>query len=220
MKKIKIFLADDHQIFREGLKMILRANSDYEVVGESGSGKDALEKIDQLKPDLAILDISMPDMTGIEVAKDAIKFYSKIKVIILSRHDNIQYINEVLKNGINGYVLKDEAADDLVKAVEVVLQGETYLSPRVTKHLITDHFTVPTGGKIHDSNDAFASLTDRERQILKLISEAKTNKEIASKLWISPKTVKAHRNNIMKKLNIHNVVDLVRFAVKNGLIDS
>jgi len=212
MKKCKIFLADDHGILREGVKMILSASSNCEVVGESDDGKDALDQIEKIKPDIAILDISIPSMTGIEVARHLKKSNPAIKIIILSRHDNEEYIKQLLKYNINGFVLKDEAGEDLIKCIDSVMQGKTYLSPRLESQLSD----LSTSTK----ENPFVSLTNREREILKLIAEGKSSEEISKILDISSRTVKVHRANMMKKLDVHKVADMVKYAIKNGMIET
>lgn len=218
MKKIRLYLADDHAILRDGLKRILSDNEDVDIIGESGDGKRALEDIDILKPDLAILDISMPLMTGLEVARQVRKYNDKINLIILSRHDNEEYVQQALQNGINGYILKDYAGDELLRAVKEVVDGNVFLSPKIINKITADYVSSkkPAAGR---KGDEAAMLSNREREILKLVAEGKTNTEIGSLLRISSKTVKVHRLNIMNKLDIHNITDLVKYAIKNGLVE-
>lgn len=217
MKKFRIYLADDHAILREGLKYILINNTPCEVVGEAGDGQTAMEEIEVLKPDIVILDISMPNLTGIEVTRRLRKYHPEMKVVILSRHDNEEYVEQLLKYGIHGFVLKDEAGNDLVRAVEAVIKDEVYLSPRITRNLMSD--IKNPGERKSESSGQFTLLTNREREILKLIAEGKSNEEVARLLWISPRTVKVHRANLMKKLDVHRVADLVKYALKAGLIE-
>lgn len=219
MNKTKIFLADDHAILREGLRYILGSVTGYEVVGESGDGREALGMIEKLKPDIAIIDISMPGMTGVEIARQVKKYTRTVRIIILSRHDNEEYVNELLKLGVNGYVLKDNAGDDLLRAVAEVSKGNIYLSPRITRKIVTDYLSPNVREASGRPDSQFTALSTREREILKLIAEGRSNAEIASTLWISDKTVKVHRSNIMKKLGIHKVADLVKYAVKSGLVE-
>jgi len=219
MNKTKIFLADDHAIVREGLRYILGSVTGYEVVGESGDGREALGMIEKLKPDIAIIDISMPGMTGVEIARQVKKYTRTVRIIILSRHDNEEYVNELLKLGVNGYVLKDNAGDDLLRAVAEVSKGNIYLSPRITRKIVTDYLSPNVREAAGRPDSQFTALSTREREILKLIAEGRSNAEIASTLWISDKTVKVHRSNIMKKLGIHKVADLVKYAVKSGLVE-
>ena len=213
-----VFLADDHAILREGLRYILESSGHCTVVGEAGDGRTANEKIEELKPDLAILDISMPGLSGVEVARNLRRYLPEIKIIILSRHDSEEYIGELVRIGIHGFVLKDEAGSDLLRAVEAVKKGEVYLSPRITGRLM--NFSGNTEKKEPgEETGLFTLLTNREREVLKLIAEGKSNEEAAKILWISPRTVKVHRQNVMKKLGIHKVADLVKYAVRAGLVE-
>lgn len=215
MNRTKIYLADDHAILRDGLKHILSGEGGMVVVGEAGDGKTAYEEIERIKPDVAVLDISMPVLTGLEVARLLRKYNNEIKIIILSRHDNEEYIQEALKNGINGYILKDNAGDDLIRAIHEVLKGNVYLSPRIVTMLTRGIVT----NEKNDKNVRDGILSHREKEVLKLVAEGTQSSEIASLLRISVKTVKVHRLNIMNKLDIHNVTDLVKYAIKNGLIE-
>lgn len=224
METVKIFLADDHSIVREGLSLILRNEPGFEIVGESGDGKESLEMIEKLAPDIVVLDISMPTMSGIEVARYLRKYAPDVKIIILSRHDNEEYVNQLLEFGISGYILKDDAGEDLIRAMREVLKGNLYLSPRLTTSLVTDFIAMKKnsfadGKEVESTFSPFKVLSARERQVLKLIAEGKNNNEMGSLLRISPKTVKCHRANIMKKLNIHKVNELVSYAIKNGFVE-
>jgi DNA-binding NarL/FixJ family response regulator len=215
MKK-KVYIADDHAILREGLRHILQSGQKCEVVGESGDGQTALDEIGRLKPDVIILDISMPGLTGVEVARKVKKYYPDIKIIILSRHDSEEYIQELVRIGINGYVLKDEAGSDLLKAVESLDKNEIYLSPRITSKIMYAGLHKPAAD---ESENLFTQLTGREREILQLIAEGKSGEETAKILCISSSTVKVHRQNLMKKLGAHKAADLVKYAVRMGLIE-
>jgi len=217
-KSIRIFLADDHLLVREGIKSIIIKSEDYVVIGEASDGRNALESIDRLKPDVAILDIAMPLMTGIEVARQLKKYSPDIKVIILSQYDDDEYIKELLLIGIDGYILKENASDDLIKAVEEVVKGNKYLSPQVTTKVVIG-FNPDHSGDRKDVVTRFEQLTKRETEILKLIAEGKTNREIASLLFISEHTVKAHRTNIMTKMGMKNLTEVIRYAIKKGLIE-
>ncbi len=214
MKQTRIYLADDHGIVREGLRFILGSHPGYVVAGEAGEGPLALQEIESIQPDVAILDISLPGMTGIEIARQIRRYHPDIKVIMLSRHDNEEYLQELLKYKIHGYVLKDEAGSDLIRAIDAVLRGETYLSPRMVSMLVRDK-------KSPGQSDTglFTRLSNREREILKLLAEGKTNEQIGAQLHISPHTAKVHRQNIMKKLDLHKTADLVRYAVRTGLVE-
>lgn len=219
MKKTTIFLADDHSILREGLRLILSGNPNYEIIGEAGDGKEALELIEKLKPDITVLDISMPTLSGIEVARQLYKYVKNTKIIILSRHDSEEYIKQLLHYGVYGYVLKDDAGDDLIRAIEEVLKGNIYLSPRIATHIVSDYIYLEKSKSDVIQKSSFDILSARERVVLKLIAEGKDSNEIASSLRISSYTVKTHRSNIMKKLDLHKTADLVTYAVKNGIVE-
>jgi DNA-binding NarL/FixJ family response regulator len=224
MNKVKVYIADDHTILRDGLKLIISQDNRYEIVGEAGDGKKALEEIEKIKPDIAIIDISMPFVTGLEVGRQLKKYNSKIKVILLSRHDNEAYINEALKSKIDGFVLKDYAGTELMRAMSDIMLGDIYLSPKLIKKLAFKinilnnsalHDVVDEGNEICGDN----LISNREKQVLKLICESQTNKNIAVSLRISEQTVKVHRKNIMNKLDIHNMTDLLKYSIKIGLIE-
>ncbi len=230
MNKVRVYVADDHTILRDGLKLIISQDSRYEIVGEAGDGKKALDEIEILKPDIAIIDISMPLLTGLEVGRQLKKYNSNIKIILLSRHDNEAFINQALQNRINGFVLKDYAGTELMRAMSDVMMGDIYLSPKLINKLaskinILNNTALQDLGSMNNENDDGTEnyndnlLSNREKQVLKLICESKTNKSIAVNLRISEQTVKVHRKNIMKKLDIHNVTDLLKYAIKIGLIE-
>ncbi len=219
-KKIKVFLVDDHAIFREGLKHILSSRKKYEILGEAADGKVALEEIDLRRPDIVILDISLPTISGIEIALYIKKYYENMRIVILTRHDNQAYIHQLLKQGIHAYVLKDNSSEDLLRALEEIGKGRVYLSPQITNKIV-QNFSIHENMLINDDkNDLFAKITPREREVLKLLSEGKSNKDIAKILRISAATVKTHRINIMRKLSINNIADLVMYAVKVGLVET
>jgi len=215
MNKIRIYIADDHAILRDGLKLILSQNEKFEVIGEADNGKTALEEIEKLKPDIALLDISMPVMTGLEAARQIRKYNPQIKIVMLSRHDNDAYVQQALQNDINGFILKDYAGSELLKGIMEVMSGNVFLSPRLIKSLTCRLLPVK------DQNTDYEKdiLSDREKQVLKLICEGKQNEETAAILRISYKTVQVHRQNIMKKLGLHNITDLLKYGIKNGLIE-
>lgn len=219
MNKIRIYIADDHAILRDGLKMILLRNEKFEIAGEAGDGKKALDEIEKLKPDIVILDISMPFMTGLEVTRQIKKYNKKIKVIVLSRHDNEIHIKQALQNGANGYILKDYAADELIRAITEVMNGNIYLSPNLVTSIITNTHGVLNKKPLKEVGLDENLLSDREKQVLKLICEDKTNKNIALILRISEQTVKGHRARIMDKLGIHKSTELIKYGIKNGIIE-
>lgn len=214
--KIKVFLVDDHVILREGLKKFISEKSRYEVVGEASTGIEALEKIEKLQPDIVVMDISIPEMTGIEVSQQICKYWPDIKIIILSRHDNDEYVNQLLKYGVKGYLLKNYSISNLLYAFTEVLKNNIYLCPSIMTKIVNNYNSCKAD---KESNSLFGTLSQRELQITKLIAEGKSNPEISSILRISIQTVKVHRSNIMNKLCVHKVTDIVRYAVRHGLVE-
>jgi DNA-binding NarL/FixJ family response regulator len=211
MKRTRILLADDHAVVRQGFKMILGAQADMEIVGEASNGREAVELAEQLRPDIVVMDVAMPELNGIEATRRVIGADPRIRVIALSMHKDSVYVREILRAGARGYLLKDSGADDLVKAIRAVAGGESYLSPAVSNAVLDDY-------RRHVTNP-IDLLTSREREVLQMLAEGKTNKEIAVVLNLSVYTVDAHRGRIMEKLNLHSINELVRFALRNGLID-
>ncbi len=218
MSTIRVYIADDHAILRDGIKLILSQNSRFEVVGEAPDGKSALDEIERLKPDVAILDISMPVMTGLEAGRLIRKYNPLIKVILLSRHDDDAYVQQALQNKINGYILKEYAGSELIRAITEVMAGNLFLSPKLLNS-ITKKAVPHKNPHIEDSEEENDLLSNREKQVLKLIGEGLSKEEIAVILRISGQTVKVHRQNIMKKLGIHKVSELVKYGIKIGLIE-
>jgi DNA-binding NarL/FixJ family response regulator len=210
-EKIHILLADDHAVVRQGFKMILAAQPDMEIVGEAGNGREALDLAGQLQPDVIVMDVAMPELNGIEATRRVADLSPRSRVLALSMHKDSVYVREILRAGARGYLLKDSIASDLLAAVRAVARGEGYLSPGVSDAVLNDYRRHVT--------DPIDLLTSREREVLQMIAEGKTNKEIATVLNLSVYTVDAHRGRIMEKLNVHSVTDLVRFAVRSGLVD-
>ena len=210
-RTIKILLADDHTIVRQGLKLILSAHQDLEVVGEAGNGKEAVDLALKLKPDIVLMDVAMPELNGIEATRRMVEASHRIKVLVLSMHKEPVYVREILRAGARGYILKDAIDTDLLSAVRSVAKGDGYISPAVSGALLSDYRK--------DVTDPIDLLSGREREVLQLIAEGKTNKEIATKLNLSVYTVDSHRGKIMEKLNLHSTGELVRFAIKHGLGD-
>jgi DNA-binding NarL/FixJ family response regulator len=211
MKRIRILLADDHAVVRQGFKMILDAQPDMEIVGEAGNGREAVDLAEQLRPDVVVMDVAMPELNGIEATRRLASSVPHARVVALSMHKDSVYVREILRAGARGYLLKDSGAADLVAAIHAVASGESYLSPAVSNAVLDDY-------RRHVTNP-IDLLTSREREVLQLLAEGKTNKEIAGLLNLSVYTVEAHRGRIMEKLNLHSINDLVRFAVRNGLIE-
>ena len=212
-----VIICDDHAIFREGLKQVLAANRSLEIVGEAADGLEALEIIRAEKPHLVITDITMPGLTGIDLTKEVIRELPQTKVIILSVHSRKTFIMEALKAGARGYVLKDSAGEKLLDAVEAVLAGDSYLDSPVAGHIIDEFVRTPQAGE--SGAQGGEALTDRERQILVLVVEGHTNKQIAEKLFLSPKTVDNHRAKLMAKLGRRDVIGLAKYALATGLVD-
>jgi len=210
-EKIHILLADDHAVVRQGFKMILAAQPDMEIVGEAGNGREALDLAGQLQPDVIVMDVAMPELNGIEATRRIADLSPRSRVLALSMHKDSVYVREILRAGARGYLLKDSIASDLLAAVRAIARGEGYLSPGVSDAVLNDYRRHVT--------DPIDLLTSREREVLQMIAEGKTNKEIATVLNLSVYTVDAHRGRIMEKLNVHSVTDLVRFAVRCGLVD-
>jgi DNA-binding NarL/FixJ family response regulator len=218
MNNTKIFLADDHTMVREGLKYILSNQEGFKVIGEAGDGREALAKIEKLKPDVAVIDISLPSMTGIEITRQLKKYQPEIKIIILTRHNNEEYLFELLKYNIDSYILKDNASDELIHAINEVTEGNAYFSSRITKTIVSNYSEMKKENT-KKSSRGDNLLSPREKEILKLIAEGMTNKEISSVLFISEYTVKAHKTNIMKKLDVHKTNGLIKYAIKTGLVE-
>jgi two-component system response regulator NreC len=208
---IRILLADDHSLVRHGFRMILSAQPDMEIAGEAGNGNEAVELAQKLKPDVIVMDVAMPELNGIEATRRIVELSPRTRVLALSMHKDAVYVREILRAGARGYLLKDSADADLLAAVRAVAKGEGYLSPGVSDAVLSDYRRHVT--------DPLDLLTSREREVLQLIAEGKTNKEIATSLNLSVYTVEAHRGRLMEKLNLHSTGELVRFAVRSGLID-
>jgi DNA-binding NarL/FixJ family response regulator len=213
----RVVICDDHAIFREGIKQVLAANPRLEVVGEAANGLEALATIKKLNPELVITDITMPEMSGIDLTREVARELPETRVVILSVHSRKTFIMEALKAGARGYVLKDSAGEKLLDAVEAVLAGDCYLDSPVAGHIVEEFVKLP--GPQEAAGPAGEALTDRERQILILVVEGYSNKQIAEKLFVSPKTVDNHRAKIMAKLGRHDVIGLVKYALASGLVD-
>lgn len=208
---IRVLLADDHAVVRRGFRMLLSAQPDIEVVGEASNGREAAEMAAALQPEIVIMDVSMPELNGIEATRRITRDSPRVRVLALSMQKDAVYVREILRAGARGYLLKDSGERDLLAAVRGLAQGQGYLSPEVSEAVLDDY-------RKHVTNP-IDLLSSREREVLQMIAESKTNKEIATALSLSVYTVEAHRGRIMEKLNLHSIGELVRFAMRNGLID-
>lgn len=216
MSKIRVLLADDHTIVRQGLRALLDSQEDIEVVGEAEDGRQAFEKTKELIPDVVVIDITMPNLNGIEATRQIKKLNPEIKVLVLTVHDNEEYIHQILQAGASGYLLKESAVTDLVSAINAVKKGGIFLSPAISKVVVKDYIRHAEEGT--GDFDSLNILTNREREVLQLIAEGHTNREVAHLLKLSVKTVDVHRSHIMEKLNIHDVTGLVKYSIRKGLI--
>ena len=214
--KIRILLVDDHAILRAGLRALLRAEADIEVVDEASDGKEAVAKTEELSPDIVLMDISMPVMNGLEATRRIHQSCPGVKVLVLTIHDNEEYLFQVLEAGGSGYLVKKSAATELISAIRAVHRGEAFLSPMATKMVIGRYLHAVGRG---EGKQNYNELTSREKDVLKLIADGYTNQEIADHLIISVKTVETHRTHILKKLELHTRADLVKYARSHGLLD-
>ncbi|MCX6613303.1 MAG: response regulator transcription factor [Acidobacteria bacterium] len=210
-QKIRVLLADDHAILRKGIRLLIDSQLDMEVVGEAKTGREAIEEVRKSQPDVVVMDVSMPELNGIEGTRQICDEFTKTKVLALSMHRDSVYVREILRAGARGYLLKDSEDDDLVKAIRLIHRGEAFLSPAISDAVLADY-------RKHVTNP-IDLLTGREREILTMVALGKTNKEIANTLNLSVYTVESHRGSVMEKLNLHNTGDIVRFALRSGLID-
>lgn len=216
MKVVRVLLADDHAIVRAGVRMLLETEPDMEIVGEAENGREAVEMATELGPDIVVMDISMPELDGFEATQRIKTKLPDCEVLVLTMHDNEQYFFEALSAGASGYVPKKAAPVALVSAIRAVRDGGVYLHPTVARSLVGDYLRrVEEGGE----RESYNGLTEREQEVLTLIAEGDTSREIALALNISVKTVESHRANIMEKLNLHNRIDLTRYAIRKGLIE-
>ncbi len=216
--KITVLLADDHTILRQGIRTLLETQPDMEVVGEATNGREAVELARQLRPLVILMDISMPLLNGLEATRLIKKELPAIQVVVLTMHENEEYLVNILQAGATGYVLKQAADRELIEAVRIASRGDTYLYPRIARLLVTDYLRRVESGVPDERDAAYDTLTQREREILKLIAEGHTNKEIAELLVLSVKTVENHRYSLMNKLNAHDRGELIKYAIRVGLI--
>lgn len=214
MKKIRILLAEDHTIVRQGLVALLRSDPEMEVVGEASDGIEAVELAKKLVPDIILMDIAMRNLNGLEATRRIKKLFPHMKVLALTMYENEEWIFQILKSGASGYLIKDSAMTELISAIRAVNQGDSYLSPSISRKVINEYIRKAEGGERERLEDL---LSDREREVLQLIAEGNSIPQIASLLCISKKTVEAHKTHIMEKLNIHDKVGLIKYAIRTGL---
>lgn len=217
MSKIRLLLVDDHEIVRAGLRLLFVAEDDMEIVGEASSGEEALEMAQELQPDVVIMDVAMPGMSGIEATRRLKEIDPDLVILALTMHEDEEYFFEMLNAGVSGYIPKRAAPDDLVSAIRVVNEGNVFLYSTLAQYLAQDFLDRMDS---EESSEIAEELTPREREVLAHIGEGLTNQEIAEKLVISVKTVDRHRENITRKLNIHNRASLIKYAIEKGLIDT
>lgn len=215
MPNLRLLIGDDHRLVRHGLRKILETRADWEVVAEVGDGREAVARAAELQPDVAILDIGMPQLNGIDAAQQVLQKSPKTRVLMLSMHADEAYVARALKAGATGYLLKDSADTDLLNGVAAVAAGHSFFSPSVAKRLLDDYVHRVSQA---DATDRYATLSPREREIFQLVAEGRTNREVAEILDISAATVETHRARILQKLEIHNTAELVLYAVRRGIV--
>ncbi len=215
MAKIRVLIADDHALVREGVRMILALHEDIEVVGEAANGSEAIEQVDKLSPDVVLMDIAMPGLGGLEAMLEIRQLKPETRVLVLTQYDNTEYIYRFLKSGAAGYVLKKAAGNDLVAAIRAVYQGKSFVDPSIADKVIKGFLERPD---VKEDEIVYESLSDREKQVLKLIAEGYTAQQIADILHLSIKTIMTHRTNLMDKLGFHNRAELIKYAIRKGLV--
>ena len=215
MQKIRVLVVDDHTIVRDGICALLALAGDIEVVGEAANGSEALNMVKELQPDVVLMDIAMPIMGGLEATRRIHKEFTRTKVLVLTQYDDKEYVFTVIEAGASGFISKTAASSELASGIRSVYEGDSYLSPSVAKLLVVEY---QHGASGRVSHDPYEQLTDRERDVLKLLVEGYTTQEIADILIVSPKTVEGHKTNLMAKLGIHNRIELVKYALRKGII--
>jgi DNA-binding NarL/FixJ family response regulator len=220
MAAVSILIADDHELVRKGIRMVLEGRPGWEVVAEASNGQDAVKKVQETKPQVAILDISMPVLNGLEATRQIAKSSSETKVLILTMHEADPMIQKILEAGAQGYLLKSDASLDLVSAVEALLKNKTFFTPKVGQIVLEGYLGKNPAKAVEDPDKGTLRLTARQREIVQLLAEGKTSKEVAVALEISVKTAETHRANIMKRLDCHSVTELVHYAIRNGITEA
>lgn len=215
LPKLRLLLGDDHTLMRQGLRKILEERPEWEVIAEVGDGREAVKKCQALKPDVAVLDVAMPLLNGIDATQQIVRKVPETRVLVLSMYSDEAYVTRALQAGATGYMLKDSAGKDLLKGIASVAAGQAYFSPAIASLMLDDYVRRVAGSGVVDR---YETLSEREREIFQLIAEARTNKEVAELLEISPATVETHRAHIMEKLDLHSAAEVVLFAVRRGVI--
>jgi two-component system response regulator NreC len=215
MQKIRVLVTDDHTIVRDGICALLALAADIEVVGEAANGKEALEKVKELSPDVVLMDVAMPIMGGLEATRRICRGFPRAKVLALTQHDDKEYVFPAIEAGACGFITKTAASSELTWGIRAVYRGESFVSPSVARLLVEEY---QQEAHWRDRHDPYERLTDRERDVFKLMAEGYTTQEIANMLIISPKTVEGHKTNLMAKLDIHNRTDLIKYALRKGII--
>jgi two-component system response regulator NreC len=213
MSKIKVLLAEDHTIVRKGLRSLLDAETEIKVVGEAEDGRQAIEQVQRLLPDVVLMDITMPVLNGLEATRQIKKLFPQVKVLVLTVHSTEEYIFQILRAGASGYVVKQAAVSELVQAIQTVYQGDSFLSSSISRRVVEEY-----GRRAEAMEDKYDKLTDREREVLQLVAEGRTNREIAQLLHVTVKTVEAHRAHVMDKLSLHSTAELTKYALRKGMV--
>jgi DNA-binding NarL/FixJ family response regulator len=214
---ISILLVDDHTIVRQGLAKVLEAEPGFRVVGEARDGREAISQVEQIKPDVVIMDIAMPLLNGVEATRQIKKAHPRTKVIILSMHSHNRFISELFSLGASGYLIKDSSGTDVVNAINAAVRGDTYLSPSISRQVIEDYVALKKTKSSRE--ELYSQLSNREREVFQMIAEGRSTKEIADILFVSASTIKTHRANIMEKLQMENISQLIHFAIELGLVE-
>ncbi|MEW5956781.1 MAG: response regulator transcription factor [Chloroflexota bacterium] len=214
MSKIKVLLAEDHTIVRKGLRSLLDNETEIQVVGEAEDGQQAIQKTVQMLPDVVVMDITMPVLNGLEATRQIKKLCPQVKVVVLTVHSTEEHIFQILRAGASGYVVKQGAVNELIEAIQTAYRGETYLSPAISRQVVDEY-----DRRAEATKDRYDKLTGREREVLQMIAEGRTNREIAGRLHITIKTVEAHRAHLMDKLGLRSIAELTRYALRKGMID-